>query len=191
MRYEQLISQQKWIFPLLLVFVLGIGVYLVPITLPFMSPQHAADYYAKNQVGRLGVLEWEDGESHALPQDFADMLGWKEMADKAIRLYHSLPDSVKRQTGVYGENYGQAGALSFYGMKAGLPEAVSFSSSYALWLPEGIPYSSLVYVNDEAPRNRYPYEVGEVTLIDSVTNPLAREYGTKIYFIGSLKYIGR
>jgi hypothetical protein len=184
-------AKRRWIFSALLVYVLAIGAYLVPITLPFMSPGKAAEYYHRTQVKKLGVLQWEDGEHHALPQDFADMLGWKEMADKAIRLYHSLPDSVKRHTGVYGDNYGQAGALSFYGMNAGLPEAVSFSSSYALWAPQGMPYSSLVYVNDEAPENRYPYEVNEVMLIDSVTDPLAREYATKIYFIGSLKYLGR
>ncbi|KKX47100.1 hypothetical protein L950_0228290 [Sphingobacterium sp. IITKGP-BTPF85] len=30
------------------------------------------------------MLTWEDGKEHQLPQDFADMLGWKELAKKWI-----------------------------------------------------------------------------------------------------------
>lgn len=189
-QFEQLIRRHRWILPALLVFILAIGIYLAPLLLPFMSPQKAADYYARNDMERLGVLQWEDGKNHALPQDFADMLGWKELADKAVILYHSLPDSVKKHTAVYGENYGQAGAMAFYGMKYELPEPVSFSSSFALWVPRALSVTSLVYVNDEAPESKYPYELKDAVLIDSVTNPLAREYRTKIYFIGSLKYLG-
>ena len=40
------------------------------------------DYIVKNAktYKELGLLRWEDGKDHSLPQDNADMLGWKELA---------------------------------------------------------------------------------------------------------------
>jgi len=29
-----------------------------------------------------GAFKWEDQEYHPLPQDFSDMLGWKEITEK-------------------------------------------------------------------------------------------------------------
>jgi len=34
----------------------------------------------------------------------------------------------------------------------------------------------------------YRYRVENIGLIDSISNPLVREFGTKIYFVASLKY---
>jgi hypothetical protein len=61
------------------------------------------------------------------------------MAEKTAKVYHSLPDSVKQQTMVYGDNYGEAGALSFYRKEFGLPEIHSDNASYVFWLPTSSP----------------------------------------------------
>ncbi len=39
------------------------------------------------------MLTWEDGKEHPLPQDFADMLGWQELARKVDSLYDQIPRS--------------------------------------------------------------------------------------------------
>lgn len=59
-----------------------------------------------------GKRAWEDGKNHNLPQDFADMLGWKEMADKSLAAYRMIPENELKNTLVICNNYGQAGALS-------------------------------------------------------------------------------
>ena len=61
-----------------------------------------------------------------LPQLLADRFGWKEMADKAAAIYHALPPEEQRAGArVFGQNYGQAGAIDMYGPGLGLPPALS------------------------------------------------------------------
>ena len=35
------------------------------------------------KLQKLGLLRWEDSKDHLLPQDFADMLGWKKLVFKS------------------------------------------------------------------------------------------------------------
>lgn len=67
----------------------------------------------------MGMLRWEDGKDHQLPQDFADMLGWKELARKTDSLYALLPN--QKETIILCDNYGQAGAINFYSKKESKP----------------------------------------------------------------------
>lgn len=52
-------------------------------------PNRSPDYYIthKETFHKLGMLRWEDGKEYPLPQDFADMLGWKELAAKVDKAY--------------------------------------------------------------------------------------------------------
>ena len=132
------------------------------------------------------MLRWEDGKDHEIPQDFADMLGWKELARKVDSVYRNLPG--KEQTLVFADNYGQAGAINFYtdeGIKA-----VSFSADYINWFNLDRPYFNLIRIKD--------YEEGEddlpeaaffetVILADSITHPYAREHKTRIYVLEGAK----
>jgi hypothetical protein len=156
--------------------------------LPFMAPQKAADYYAKTHAEKLGVLEWEDGKNHPLPQDFADMLGWNEMASKTSAIYQRLPDSLKKNTEIYCYNYGEAGALLFYSKQYPFPEILSRSSSFELWYPKVMKATSLIIISDDdPPRNTERVMLNHIQLMDSITNPLARECGSKIYFVGEVR----
>ena len=49
--------------------------------------------YGRNFVqwtGIEGPLRWETGAMHELPQDYADMLGWQEMAGLALRASYNF-----------------------------------------------------------------------------------------------------
>ncbi|MFC7668224.1 glycosyltransferase family 39 protein [Hymenobacter humi] len=57
-------------------FPAGIPAVFPAADVPGAEPCHhgrAAPRYA-----HLGIYRWEDGQQHALPQDYADMLGWRE-----------------------------------------------------------------------------------------------------------------
>jgi hypothetical protein len=56
---------------------------------------------------KLGMLRWEDGKEHPLPQDFADMLGFRELAYKVDSVYNTLPD--KKSILILCDNYGKQG----------------------------------------------------------------------------------
>jgi 4-amino-4-deoxy-L-arabinose transferase-like glycosyltransferase len=163
-------------------FIFIINLVFLPLLLPVLSPTALANFYKKMGIENSGPLKWEDRKPHALPQDFADMLGWKEMTEKTAKVYNALPDSVKQQTMVYGDNYGEAGALSFYGRKLGLPEIFSDNASYVFWLPDEFTKKYFLFVTDELPEedDRFFHHWGNMQVMDSVTNVFAREYGTKI-----------
>ncbi len=60
-----------------------------------------------------------------------DQVGWPELAEQAAAVYRSLPAEDQARAVLYGNHYGQAGALDKYGPEYGLPRAYSGHNSYA------------------------------------------------------------
>ena len=89
-----------------------------------------------------------------------------------------MPDSVKQQTMVYGDNYGEAGALSFYRKALGLPEIYSDNASYIFWLPDQFTQKYFLFVCDNLPDTDDAFfnHWGKREILDSVTQTYAREY---------------
>jgi Dolichyl-phosphate-mannose-protein mannosyltransferase len=158
------------------------GIPFLPIMLPIARPAVMDHFYKAIDAASTGMLKWEDLKNHPLPQDFADMLGWKEMAKKASIAYNSLDGSEKTNTFLFCDNYGEAGALMFYGSRYGLPEAHSDNGSFLLWLPKKDNFTNLILVTDDKHEMEHPFvkDFTSVPYIDSVTNPYAREHGSLI-----------
>lgn len=172
---------RKWLLVAAPALMLFLTWRILPMILPYQSPETLSAYYRSHAVSKAALI-WEDHKEHALPQDFADMLGWKEMAEKTARMYHSLPDSIKKQTMVYGDNYGEAGALSFFRKPLGMPEIFSDNASYVFWLPDQFTKRYFLFVTKDLPDTDDAFFTHwqKKDILDSVNNPLAREYGTKI-----------
>jgi len=75
---------------------------------------------------RLGI-KVADGNQHAgrLPQHFADEFGWPEMVETVAGVYNALPAAERAKTAILAGNYGEAGAIDFFGSRYGLPKAIS------------------------------------------------------------------
>ncbi len=151
-------------------------------------PNKSPEYIVENtkQYKELGLLRWEDGKDHSLPQDFADMLGWKELAYKVDEIYSNLPTPNK--TLVLCDNYGQAGAINYYTDRN--IRAVSFNADYINWFNLDQPYENLIRVKSDEGKASELEETSQyfhTSLVsDSITNEFAREYGTTIFtFIGA------
>ena len=129
----------------------------------------------------LGLLRWEDGKDHALPQDFADMLGWKELAAKVDATYENLDD--KSNTVVLCDNYGQAGAINYYS-KYHL-QAVTMNADYINWVPLDEEIKNIILVqnwdDDDKERKKEQPLFQKVSLTGRIENQYAREYGASIY----------
>ena len=108
------------------------------------------------------------------------MLGWEELTALTDKAYRMVPD--KKAAFIYGENYGQAGAITVIGKKYDLPEAISFNESFQYWIPKQFDpdIKSLIYINDE-PGEDVKALFGKIILIGRISNPDAREYGTGVY----------
>jgi hypothetical protein len=157
-------------------------IQFIPVMMPVFAPEKLAAFYVKINTKRTGALHWEDLQDHPLPQDFADMLGWEEMAKKVSAAYHSLSGEEKKHTVIFCDNYGQAGAVTFYAKKYGIPLPYSTNASFLYWMPQKIHIDDLVLVTDDTAEMQHPFvkEFTSAILTDSITAPYARERGSLI-----------
>ncbi|GAB2842239.1 hypothetical protein GCM10027043_51870 [Ferruginibacter profundus] len=154
------------------------------IIFPNKSPEYILQHRQVYQ--KFGLLRWEDGKDHELPQDYADMLGWKELALKVDRVYSKMPG--KEHTLVLCDNYGQAGAINYYTQQK--IKAVSFNADYIDWFDLTKNYKNLIRIKESSEAEAELKETSpffETSLIAGVvTNKYSREYGTTIFtFVGS------
>jgi hypothetical protein len=108
------------------------GAMLAPMFTPVLEPETFIRY--SRAIG-MGMPQLEHRRTSALPQFFADRFGWPEMAETVARVYHSLPPEERAKVAIFGQDYGQAGAIDFYGPKLGLPKAISGHLTYWCWGP--------------------------------------------------------
>ena len=181
--WEHWSERKIWIRPVLAGVIIILTIAFIPLLLPVWEPPKLAAFYQKTGIAKTGLLKWEDQQNHSLPQDFADMLGWKELAQKSGNLFSRLPDSVKTNTVIYCRHYGQAGALKFYGTNPSFRNRViTENGSFLLWIPESLWFKNLIYIGRDFPdkSDSVFLHFKKVTLVDSVSNPYSRQQGDKI-----------
>ncbi len=182
---EGISRRRTWIRYAAVSVILVLALPFVPVLLPMQSPKAMAAFNKKYSIVKLGILKWEDLRDHPLQQDFADMLGWKEITQMAEKFYTSLPDSIKHNTFIYCRHYGQAGSLKYYSKDPSFRSKVfSDNGTFLLWIPHDIDFKYLLFIG-----RRMPGSDDEVfnhfekrTVIDSVSNPLSRQFRDKIIF---------
>ena len=182
------ILQTGWKRYLKPVFIILPLLFFIPMyNLAF--PNKSPEYIVKNPEAykKLGMLRWEDGKDHELPQDFADMLGWKELARKTDSVYAKFPNS--ENTLVLCDNYGQAGAINYY-TKKGI-KAVSFNADYVNWFNLNVYYKNLIRVktfeeNSTEFKETSPF-FESAFIAGEITNKYAREYKTAIFVFTNAK----
>ena len=180
--YIDNILSNRWrpiIIPILITANMGIFLLTVKVVFPVYTPPEIREN--AQAFEKFGMLRWEDGKNHNLPQDFADMLGWHEMADKSIAAYKMLPADELGNTLVICNNYGQAGALNYYN-KGKMPEAYAFNTDYIYWLPYLSKIVNILVVGNK-PGEEIIRLFKDCKLMGVVENTYARESNTGIYLL--------
>jgi 4-amino-4-deoxy-L-arabinose transferase-like glycosyltransferase len=108
------------------------GTILAPLFLPVLPPEVYTRYADALHIQQLKIETFATGK---LPQLFADRFGWPEMAETTAQAYHALPPEEQAVAAILTGNYGQAGAIDFYGPALGLPGAISGHQNYYYWGP--------------------------------------------------------
>jgi hypothetical protein len=161
----------------LIIINLLIFSFVAKYVMPSMSPGEIIRNHAVFE--KIGLLRWEDGKNHQLPQDFADMTGWKEMAEKALNAYRMIPPDELDQTLVFCDNYGQTGAVNYYN-RGKMKEAYSFNTDYIYWLPEMDHIKNVILIGEKTDdRIAAMFKGSRQTGV--VENQYAREKGTGIF----------
>jgi hypothetical protein len=118
---------------LAVVVLVAYAALAVPLELPILSKETTAEFASRTRMS--GATKTNQGHVLKLPQDYADMLGWPELAAAVAHAYDSLPPEKRAQVVIIADNYGEAGALEYYGPRLGLPRVVSAAGSYWFFGP--------------------------------------------------------
>jgi 4-amino-4-deoxy-L-arabinose transferase-like glycosyltransferase len=164
--------------------VVLLGLLAAPFTLPIL-PVEAFVRYQK----AIGFMPntGEHTRVAVLPQYYADMFGWPEMAARVAAVYRSLPPQDRTRAVFYGDNYGEAAAIDVFGPRLGLPPAISGHNQYFLWGPRGHD-GSVMIITGGRPQH-YADLFGRFDVVGRIDHPYARplETGRPIYVLRGMK----
>jgi hypothetical protein len=124
----------RWGSVLMLLVYTGV---LLPLGLPILEPARMEAYLV--DLGMQETAKTNIGDQERIPQDYADMLNWKQQVEAVARVYHNLPEVDQARAVIIGSNYGEAGAVDFYGPKLGLPPARAVVGTYWYFGPGQLP----------------------------------------------------
>jgi len=172
-------GRRKYLQPVVAGLPVLLLLMIIPLEFPVRTPEQLVEF-AKRKP-EWGMHRWEDGKKYPIPQDFADMIGWKELAEKTEKIYNALPE--KEEVLILCDNYGQAGAINYY--TEGRLRADSFHTDYLGWFDLSKPYRHLIRIKNAGQRAEEMEETAPLfenaLLADSIANPYAREYKTDIF----------
>jgi hypothetical protein len=155
--------------------VTAIVVALGLVAMPFALPVLKVDAF----IGYQAALHMQPSteERHRmgpLPQQYADQFGWPELAGLVATAYQRLTPEERRHARVFGQNYGEAGAIDVLGRKLGLPPAMSGHNSYWLWGPGNFDGSVLIIIGGDREDNAQFFE--QIEIVGQTHSPYAMPY---------------
>jgi hypothetical protein len=134
--------KRGWIKYAVVVQVLIAAIFISPLARPLIPVENFQDY--QSMIG-IDPPDNEGNQLKELPQFYADMFGWEELAKNVSEVYLTLPEEERKNTVVYCSNYGKAGAIEYYSKKYPLPKVVSPHNSYWYWWDEaGTPTTIII-----------------------------------------------
>lgn len=134
-----------WTKVALPVAVVAIGGLLAPTLIPVLTVPQFLAYEKKTGMQQQ---KFEHSEQGVLPQLYADMFGWPEMAERVAKIYHSLPLEEQRKTAIFGNDYGEAAAIDFFGPRYGLPKAIGAHQNYWVWGPREYTGENMIVIGE-------------------------------------------
>jgi hypothetical protein len=149
--------------------IFAFGAVAAPLALPILSPERVQAY--ARWLGAKPPTN-ERHENGALPQNFADRFGWREMSLLVRGTVASLPPDERARSAVLAQNYGEASAIRFFGTDD--VRVISPHNAYYTWGYGPEPPVVLVTIGfDRSELEPYYADVREVARFD---HPLAMPY---------------
>ncbi len=158
----------RWLRPFGLAQLALVGALVAPTVTPILPPETYLRY-----ASALGLAQprLENRATNAMPQLFADRFGWPEMVEKVAQVYQALPPEVRAKTGIFANDFGQGGAIDFYGPRYGLPKAIGGHLAYWYWGPRDYTGESLIVLGDRQEGAERWFE--DVQALGTVGHPYA------------------
>ena len=174
-----------WAKPTLAIAMTVIAGIYVPTILPILSVPNFLTYEHK-----LGIeqQQFEHTRPGVLPQLYADMFGWEEIAQRVAAFYHTLPPDERRKTAIFANNYGDAGAIDYFGPKYGLPKSIGGHQNYWIWGPRDYTGESIIVLGEGNERNMQT-KCTSYSIVGNTDHPLSRpDTWGPIYYCRGFKW---
>jgi hypothetical protein len=170
----------------MLALLLAGGLPVVPAYLPLLPVER---HIAYSRALGLAPRAQERTAEGPLPQIFADMFGWEDLVRRVANVYHGLTPGERLQCAIFASNYGEAGALDFFGQRHGLPPAISGHNNYWLWGPRG--HSGAVVIVVGGDRDDPHDDFASVVLADTTSCRYCMPYenGAPIFLCKGLRQL--
>jgi len=176
--------RQGWLKPVIVTVILAGGAWLAPVVMPVFPVDQFIAYMHKLP---FAVPRSEHSHMRAeLPQHYADQFGWQEMVAVVNQAYNKLPAEERQGCAIFGQNYGQAGAVDFFGPRYGLPPALSGHQTYYLWGPRGYSGNCLIVIDDKLETLKGLFE--NVEYVGASDNSYALERQVPVFLCRGAKF---
>jgi len=160
----------------LIAVVVAVGIVAMPMALPVLPVDRFVAY--ERALG-YKPAPMETRALSDLPQLYADMFGWHEMARQVSQAYWALPEEDRAKAVFAANNYGEAAAVDIFGDR--LPPSISGHNNYFIWGPRGHDGSVVIRVTGKPEAAREAY--GEVDIVAQLDDPHAMPDEAHLYVV--------
>ena len=159
-----------WVRPALALGMVAVSAIYAPTILPILSVPHFLAYEHKMGIEQQ---KFEHSRQGVLPQLYADMFGWEGMVERVAAYYHTLSPQEQQKTAIFANNYGEGGAIDFFGPKYGLPKAIGGHQNYWIWGPRQYTGESIIVLG-EGDESNMQNDCASYSIIGNGKDPLSR-----------------
>lgn len=177
-------TRQNWLKPAIVVLLIAGGAWLAPLVVPIFSVDHFISYM--NKLPFKVPRSEHSHESAQLPQHYSDQFGWEEMTAMTAQAWSRIPAAERSDCGIFAQDYGQAGAIDFFGRRYGLPPALSGHQTYFLWGPRHYTGNCLIVLDDK--KETLDQLFDHVEYVGSSDNPYALERHIPVFICKGAKF---
>jgi 4-amino-4-deoxy-L-arabinose transferase-like glycosyltransferase len=160
----------------LVIIVIPFAFIVAPFAIPILNVDSFIKY---SQALGVTATNAERSELGMLPQFYSDRFGWEGMVKEVATAYNKLSKEEKKEALIFGQNYGEAGAVNFYRGKYNLPQAISAHNNYWFWgYPESFNANVVIVIGSNLEDNSEFFE--DVKLVVQHSN----KYGMPFENVG-------
>jgi hypothetical protein len=175
----------RWLKPISVILILVGGAWFAPLVVPILP----VDQYIAYQK-TLPIKPPRSEHAHlaaVLPQHYADQFGWHEIVSETAVAWNRIPVAERADCGIFAQDYGQAGAIDWFGPSYGLPPSLSGHQTWHLWGPRGYSGNCLIVLDDSREKLETLFEHVEFVGF-SPDNPYALEKNVPIFICKGKKF---
>jgi hypothetical protein len=168
--FENISTNRAWMplriaYPALIALA---GLFTLPFGVPLLPVNTFLNY--ADVLPYAHEVKTERDSTARLPQNYADMFGWDTIATTVARVYYTLPEADRGSCAILAGNYGEAGAIDYYGPSLGLPKAIGGHNSYFYWGPRKYSGECVILFGESS--GQFKNYFGDVQQAATVSNPL-------------------